>query len=186
MTETDGAKFEIQIKIFFVPEANEKPITLFTISSCIPGWRQSQQYSPNSHHHLRSLRRFRRQDTSAPTTATDAAEATPTVTTETSAESTKEQSETTEMDVDPSAVPTAPRRACSPRRRWIWHCDHGACSAQTGASARGALWQYDEIVFPEPMEAFYDILSTHPPTQLAVTSALAFADPAATARTSMR
>ena len=29
------------------------------------------------------------------------------------------------------------------------------------------------------MEAFYDILSTHPPTQLAVTSALAFADPAA-------
>ena len=32
-------------------------------------------------------------------------------------------------------------------------------------------WQYEEIVFPEPLEAFYDILIAHPPTPWPATSA---------------
>ena len=38
-------------------------------------------------------------------------------------------------------------------------------------------WQYEEIVFPEPFEAFYDILVAHPPTPWPATSAQAFTDP---------
>lgn len=38
-------------------------------------------------------------------------------------------------------------------------------------------WQYEEIVFPEPLEAFYDILVAHPPTPWPATSAQAVTDP---------
>lgn len=40
-------------------------------------------------------------------------------------------------------------------------------------------WQYEEIVFPEPTEPFYEILLAHPPTPLPATSEEAFANPAA-------
>lgn len=38
-------------------------------------------------------------------------------------------------------------------------------------------WQYDEIVFPEPLAPFYDILLAHPPTPWPATAALALAQP---------
>lgn len=38
-------------------------------------------------------------------------------------------------------------------------------------------WQYDEVVFPEPTEAFYQTLISHPPTPLPATAAQAFTDP---------
>ena len=37
-------------------------------------------------------------------------------------------------------------------------------------------WQYEEIVFPEPLEPFYELLVAHPPTPWPATSAQAFAD----------
>lgn len=181
VTETGWGEFEIQIKIFFVPEANEKPITLFHHLKLHP-WLasvaavESEQPPPPS-----IPAPLPPADTSAPpTTATDAAEPSTTVTTETSAESIKEQSETTEMDVDPVGSANGTETGMQSEAAG------GSGTATTvPAAPKPALppvvhsWQYDEIVFPEPMEAFYDILSTHPPTQLAVTSALAFADPAA-------
>ncbi len=90
---------------------------------------------------------------------------------EPASESTKQETATEGMDVDPastatetgasadtSAAPAAPKPALPP----VVHS-----------------WQYDEIVFPEPMEPFYDILSTNPPTPMPATSALAFTDPSA-------
>jgi len=38
-------------------------------------------------------------------------------------------------------------------------------------------WQYEELVFPEPTETFYDALVAHPPTPLAPSSADTYADP---------
>lgn len=38
-------------------------------------------------------------------------------------------------------------------------------------------WQYDEVVFPEPTESFYQTLISHPPTPLPLTAAQAFTDP---------
>lgn len=39
-------------------------------------------------------------------------------------------------------------------------------------------WQYEEIVFPEPLEPFYELLVAHPPTPWPATSAQAFVDAA--------
>ena len=91
VTETGWGEFEIQIKIFFVPEAGEKPLTVL--------------------HHLK---------------------------------------------LHPWAPP-APGEPLPPAVH---------------------SWQYDEIVFPEPLEAFYEVLMAHPPTPWPATSAQAFADPA--------
>ncbi|WFD30000.1 NuA4 histone H4 acetyltransferase complex and the SWR1 complex subunit [Malassezia sp. CBS 17886] len=101
VTETGWGEFEIQIKIFFVPEAGEKPLTLL--------------------HHLK-LHPWGGAATAA--------------------------------GVD-GAAPTSP--ALPP----VIHS-----------------WQYDEIVFPEPLEPFYDILMAHPPTPWPAKSAQAFVDPA--------
>ncbi|WFD36244.1 NuA4 histone H4 acetyltransferase complex and the SWR1 complex subunit [Malassezia cuniculi] len=98
VTETGWGEFEVQIKIFFVPESGEKPLSLL--------------------HHLK-LHAWQSQpsgETSSNTTA------------------------------PPTPAPVV----------------HS--------------WQYDEIVFPEPLEAFYDILMAHPPTPLPATTAGAYAD----------
>ncbi|CAO1629830.1 unnamed protein product [Parajaminaea phylloscopi] len=38
-------------------------------------------------------------------------------------------------------------------------------------------WQYDEVVFPEPTESFYQVLINHPPTPLPASATQAFTDP---------
>ncbi|WFC97169.1 NuA4 histone H4 acetyltransferase complex and the SWR1 complex subunit [Malassezia brasiliensis] len=105
VTETGWGEFEIQIKIFFVPEAGEKPLTLL--------------------HHLK-LHPW----PSGPVgTSVPAAAAAPT---------------------DGAPAPPLPPAVHS--------------------------WQYEEIVFPEPLEPFYELLLAHPPTPWPATSAQAFAD----------
>ncbi|KAI3614733.1 hypothetical protein CBS9595_004004 [Malassezia furfur] len=108
VTETGWGEFEIQIKIFFVPEAGEKPLTVL--------------------HHLK-LHPW----PSAPvgTSVPPAAPAAPAPT-------------------DGTPAPPLPLAVHS--------------------------WQYEEIVFPEPLEPFYELLLAHPPTPWPATSAQAFAD----------
>lgn len=95
MTETGWGEFEVQIKIFFVPESGEKPLTVL--------------------HHLKLHAWPAPGQTELPS-------------------------------VPPPPAPVV----------------HS--------------WQYDEIVFPEPLEAFYDILMANPPTPLPATTAGAYAD----------
>ena len=114
VTETGWGEFEIQIKIFFVPEAGEKPLTLV--------------------HHLK-LHPWTSQAAGPPPAGPD-----------TSAGSAAEP--------DPAAA-----AAAAP----------AGDAAASGASAPPTppvvhSWQYEEIVFPEPLEPFYDILLAHPPT----------------------
>lgn len=109
VTETGWGEFEIQIKIFFVPEAGEKPLTIL--------------------HHLK-LHPW----PSGPVGTT----------------------------VPPPEAPA----------------DGTAPPPPPPLPPAVHSWQYEEIVFPEPLEAFYEILVANPPTPWPATSAQAFADAA--------
>ncbi|SJX61207.1 related to YAF9-Component of a chromatin modifying complex [Sporisorium reilianum f. sp. reilianum] len=186
VTETGWGEFEIQIKIFFVPEANEKPLTLFHHLKLHP-WLQSVaavEAEPSAPAIPPPLPPA---DTAAPSDAPGAPEGNSEQAGE-AVNGTKEEEGTDSMDVDDSSTTAAQAEAAT-------SADSNADPTTTATApstaagpaepAKPALppvvhsWQYDEIVFPEPMEPFYDILSTHPPTPLPVVSALAFADPAA-------
>lgn len=98
VTETGWGEFEIQIKIFFVPESGEKPLTVL--------------------HHLKLHPWQKRAGGSAAT------------------------------EEKPAQAPDAAEPAVSPPPPPpVVHS-----------------WQYEEIVFPEPLEAFYETLIAHPPT----------------------
>ncbi|SNX82515.1 probable Protein AF-9 homolog [Melanopsichium pennsylvanicum] len=180
VTETGWGEFEIQIKVFFVPEANEKPITLFHHLKLHP-WLQ-QVAAVGSDQALSSLPpSLPPAGTSAPIKAQDTSGAD-----EQKRESSTEASEpkqepgTDTMDVDSASVTVLARTIAN----------NDATATSTDASAPSAppkpalppvvhSWQYDEIVFPEPMEPLYDVLSMHPPTPLPALSALSFSDPSA-------
>lgn len=106
VTETGWGEFEVQIKIFFVPEAGEKPLTVL--------------------HHLKL----------------------------------HPWSGTTSLPPVPTAEP-------------------GSSVEAPPAPALPAVvhsWQYEEIVFPEPLESFYEILLAHPPTPWPATSSASYAE----------
>lgn len=185
VTETGWGEFEIQIKIFFVPEANEKPLTLFHHLKLHP-WLQnvaaveSQAPAPTIPPALPPA------GTAASADTADGADQSSDQTGEAStlANGTKQEADNDSMDVDAATESTN-----DPKPTTDTTADASAATTEPSTSTteppKPALppvvhsWQYDEIVFPEPMETFYDILSTHPPTPLPVVSALAFADPAA-------
>lgn len=188
VTESGWGEFEIQIKIFFVPEANEKPITLFHHLKLHPWLQQVAAVEAAEPAAPAIPAPMPPADTSTSGEASTVDGKTEEATgKKTSAEDeTKKEAETDGMDVDP-----APPNSAADGSATNGSTDVAAAAAATDASAitsaapKPALppvvhsWQYDEIVFPEPMEPFYDILSMHPPTPLPSTSALAFADPAA-------
>ncbi|KAJ9477594.1 Protein AF-9-like protein [Pseudozyma hubeiensis] len=185
VTETGWGEFEIQIKIFFVPEANEKPLTLFHHLKLHP-WLQnvaaveSQPPAPTIPPALPPA------GTAASADTADGADQSSEQTGKASTLSngTKQEADNDSMDVDAAATSTN-----DPKPSADTTIDASGATTEPSTSTteppKPALppvvhsWQYDEIVFPEPMETFYDILSTHPPTPLPVVSALAFADPAA-------
>ncbi|WFD41599.1 NuA4 histone H4 acetyltransferase complex and the SWR1 complex subunit [Malassezia psittaci] len=113
-------EFEIQIKIFFVSEAGEKPLTTV--------------------HHLK-LHPW----PSAPVGNTVAA--------------------IPGASEAPTPAPSNP-------------AEGGEAASKVTAPLPPAVhsWQYDEIVFPEPLETFYEILIAHPPTPWPATCAQAFAN----------
>lgn len=134
VTETGWGEFEIQIKIFFVPEAGEKPLTVLHHLKLHP-W---QPLAP------------------APAPAPAIAPAPPT-----DSNATADTVPIKEEAPAAASVPAEPTPSTIPP---VVHS-----------------WQYEEIVFPEPLEPFYEILLAHPPTPWAATSAQAWAEPAADA-----
>lgn len=188
VTETGWGEFEIQIKIFFVPEANEKPLTLFHHLKLHP-WLQSVAAVEAEPPAPAIPAPLPPADTSAPSDTTQAPEGNVEQSGEasSSANGTKQEAETDSMDVDDSnttiaQAEAAPNSSADPSTAATEPSTAATAPAEPPKPALPPVvhsWQYDEIVFPEPMEPFYDILSTHPPTPLPVVSALAFADPAA-------
>lgn len=190
VTETGWGEFEIQIKIFFVPEANEKPLTLFHHLKLHP-WLQNVAAMETEPSAPAVPPPMPPADTSAPSESTGSVEVNNEGNGEasTSANETKAEAGTDSMDIDESITNAQPAVTTTDLNA----AGTSATSADPSTTAPSAAaeppkpalppvvhsWQYDEIVFPEPMEPFYDILSTHPPTPLPVVSALAFSDPAA-------
>ncbi|WFC97517.1 NuA4 histone H4 acetyltransferase complex and the SWR1 complex subunit [Malassezia yamatoensis] len=118
VTETGWGEFEIQIKIFFVPEAGEKPLTTV--------------------HHLK-LHPW----PSAPVGNT----------------------------VAPAAASSEAPKPTNPAQE-----NEAGLKVTAPLPPAVHSWQYDEIVFPEPLETFYEILIAHPPTPWPATCAQAFAN----------
>ncbi|KAN0060651.1 NuA4 histone H4 acetyltransferase complex and the SWR1 complex subunit [Thecaphora frezii] len=163
VTETGWGEFDIQMKIFFVPEANEKPVTVFHHLKLHP-WLNTLPPPP--------------EPPAVPAAAVSVEAATSTSVASIKADvdaATLERQESSGAAVAPSteAAAHAPAQAAS------------AAEATVVPAAPPPLppvvhsWQYDEIVFPEPTETFYETLIAHPPTPLPVTSAQAFSDPSA-------
>ncbi|KAE8271769.1 hypothetical protein A4X09_0g538 [Tilletia walkeri] len=113
VTETGWGEFEIVIKIYFVSESGEKPITLYHHLKLHP-WLPPAVKPPSS-----------KKEEDLATLAAQQAK-------------------------DLTALRPPP----------VVHS-----------------WQYEDIVFPEPTEAFYEILLANPPTQLPLLSADAYAEP---------
>ncbi|KAE8204561.1 hypothetical protein A4X06_0g1126 [Tilletia controversa] len=113
VTETGWGEFEIVIKIYFVSESGEKPITLY--------------------HHLKLH---------------------PWLPPAVKPATTKKEEELVTLAAQQAEKITALRPPP------VVHS-----------------WQYEEIVFPEPTETFYELLLAHPPSQLPLLSAEAYAEP---------
>ncbi|KDN44910.1 yeats-domain-containing protein [Tilletiaria anomala UBC 951] len=190
VTETGWGEFEIQIKVFFIPEANEKPVTFFHHLKLHPWLPPASLLNPpaelappaaNQHPADPAAAGAHAASTaaSAPAEALSAESAVP-------PDAMSSVVSTSSAAVDPEAsipVPSTPSETVAP-----------ALSAAAPAAVTAPLqpmptlieqppvvhsWQYEEIVFPEPTEAFYEILVAHPPSPLPASSAQAFTDPSA-------
>ncbi|KAJ1032627.1 hypothetical protein NDA16_000650 [Ustilago loliicola] len=185
-TESGWGEFEIQIKIFFVPEANEKPTTLFHHLKLHPWLQQVAAVEANEPAAPAIPASMPPADTLFSVEASNADDKTEEAAEESAPakDETKKESETDGMDVDPAPA-TSETDGAATNAPADGPTAATAASTATSSAPKPALppvvhsWQYDEIVFPEPMEPFYDILTMHPPTPLPSSSALAFADPAA-------
>ncbi|PWZ03129.1 protein AF-9 [Testicularia cyperi] len=180
VTETGWGEFEIQIKIFFVPEANEKPITLFHHLKLHP-WLNSVAAVEAQSESIPPSIPAPTETSTAGTDATSSNQTAQSLTTSGQGDSMDVDATTAEKPEGAGAVAVA--NGSDPSAPAASTTDANAVLAVS--APKPALppvvhsWQYDEIVFPEPMDAFYDILTTHPPTPLPSSSAQAFADPSA-------
>ncbi|EPQ30248.1 uncharacterized protein PFL1_02364 [Pseudozyma flocculosa PF-1] len=186
VTETGWGEFEIQVKIFFVPDANEKPVTVFHHLKLHP-WLNMLAPSTQSDGVAGSAGQAVQSGSGAAATAANAGT--------TSAPDTGNGQVDAAASADVGMVDAnGPSNAGEGAPSSSGHGSQPAATA-IAASAPSATnvptaappalppvvhsWQYDEIVFPEPTEAFYEVLIANPPTPLPVTSAQAFSDPSA-------
>jgi YEATS domain-containing protein 4 len=145
VTETGWGEFDIMIRIMFVPESGEKPLTVYHRLKLHP-W------------HPVTLR---------------APEVAPTIAAEPSAIEQETQPEeaaipvSSDADADTSiqveANPEAEKPSfISPSQARLDQTDAAGTIVKQPPVVHS--WLYDEIVFPEPTEAFYEILVANPPT----------------------
>lgn len=145
MTETGWGEFDIQVKIIFVPESGEKPLTTYHRLKLHP-WHPVT---------------VRAAETSTITTEALAAsidpppvvEGTPIAQSETDGDVSMQADDTKEMEPSNSMSISQPPMELP---------DAGGSSIKHPPVVHS--WAYDEIVFPEPTEAFYEILLANPPT----------------------
>lgn len=195
VTETGWGEFDIQIKIFFVPESGEKPISTFHRLKLHP-WHPISVPAPNA----RLGNPEGSADVSAITAeanetmdnsmATDAQADTTTndpkigqqETQEEAADTSIQEGDTTMSKAEEATNPTIATVKNEEISTPMVHETRSASAATHPAALRPLpsvvhSWSYDEIVFPEPTESFYEILIKHPPTPLPTQSAQAFSDP---------
>lgn len=157
VTETGWGEFDVQIKIIFVPESGEKPLTTYHRLKLHP-WHPVAIRAPESVSAIDpAAGTWVAETASEELTRIDEQQETPEVVAELSTAGESEAN----MDVDVKREDEQPSMTTT---------------AQTPmeAAAAGSLttkhppvvhsWSYDEIVFPEPTEAFYEILLANPPT----------------------
>ncbi|PWN39551.1 yeats-domain-containing protein, partial [Ceraceosorus guamensis] len=164
VTETGWGEFDIQIRIVFVPEANEKPLTTYHRLKLHPWHPIEKPVTVTEADHTVDGDSDRGEgDAGDAGNAGDAGDAGD------AAEDEKEAQEATQQpgDTSTSSATAAPHA----------HTENPAARPLLPPVVHS--WQYDEIVFPEPTEIFYDILIKRPQSSLFPTSAQAFSDPTA-------
>lgn len=157
VTETGWGEFDIQIKIFFVPESGEKPVATFHRLKLHP-WHPVAVPAPEAPLSIAAGDVSQTADTTGGATLprTDAGGDGGAAGTATAAEPTTVKAEEGITSGTPAAASVHETRAQS-------------AAALPSAPARPLApvvhsWAYDEVVFPEPPEVFYETLITHPPT----------------------
>ncbi|KAH9816826.1 yeats family-domain-containing protein [Melampsora americana] len=139
ITETGWGEFVILIKIFFIPEAGEKPIQ-------IP-------------HALR----FHQWTEPTPLIHTPWLDPTP--------DSNEVVPEPSQIEVQkPSQTETSAEKPSSPKPETETENPPEPEAEEPAFQPSIHSWQYDEIVFTEPTDAFYHKLIQHPPTPLPPTN----------------
>ena len=142
VTETGWGEFEIAIKIFFVPESGEKPL--------------------QTHHHLK-LHPWH--PVSRPVVAPPPAAPTEAASTEGAAAAEADASADVSMaSVEEKADDAQPQPQAEASQPAATQESSESQSKLVDPPPVVHSWAYEEIVFPEPLEPFYDILIAHPPT----------------------
>lgn len=150
MTETGWGEFDIQIKIFFQPESGEKPVTCFHRLKLHP-------WHPIALYHQDPVTA----PAQAPPAGADDSTAADQLPAPAAEGTEKEQNitmaEAAPQVTDPDAAAEAPQQV---------KLEDGTVPNKSLPPPPPVVhsWTYDEIVFPEPTEVFYDVLLAHPPT----------------------
>jgi len=157
VTETGWGEFDVQIKILFVPESGEKPLTTYHRLKLHP-WHPVAVRAPDasatgaeaagaSEEKLQMMERAPMDEVAEVTEAQslNEAEGEADTTMQVDVKREEEQPNLTSMGQAPMEQPAA-----------------GSSSVKHPPVVHS--WTYDEIVFPEPTEAFYEILLANPPT----------------------
>lgn len=141
VTETGWGEFDIQIRIMFVPESGEKPLTTYHRLKLHP-WHPVTVRAPEASTNI----------TEAPIEAAPV-EGTPIAQYETDGDGSMQNDNIKEAEhPNPISLAQPPME----------HPDAGGSSIKHPPVVHS--WSYDEVVFPEPTEAFYEILLASPPT----------------------
>jgi len=195
VTETGWGEFDIQIKIFFVPESGEKPISTFHRLKLHP-WHpvavpapDAGLGNPESSADISAITAGAN-ETITDTLATEGQTDTTMADTEIGPDETQAENEDISIQEGETSVnnvgePTNASIIAIKNEESSTPMVHETRSASAAAHPAALRplpsvvhsWAYDEIVFPEPMESFYEILIKHPPTPLPTQSAQAFSDP---------
>ncbi|CAO1617571.1 unnamed protein product [Sympodiomycopsis kandeliae] len=196
VTETGWGEFEIMVKIWWVPEAGEKFLQTPHYLKLHPWPNMPLPAAPPAP--------AAPTDANLPATATadstssangatgnepSAAGDKPTQDTQMADAATEVTTDVTQKDAPASASSDSTANQTASTAASATVSSEAALPAAQEAGAPAVApppppmapvihsWQYDEIVFPEPTEAFYQTLISHAPTPLPATAHEAFTDP---------
>lgn len=155
VTETGWGEFDLSIKIFFVSEAYEKPMAFvhrLKLHPWAPALAASNLEEPPPPFSLPVA--------PAPAGSPSTAEPTP------AAQSTTEQEDGDTTMEDPTAAVKAEVASPAPPGDTSQQGGDPAPTPPPQILSPVYSWQYDEIVFTEPAESLFRLLTQHPPTPL--------------------
>ena len=155
MTETGWGEFDVQIRILFVPESGEKPITTYHRLKLHP-WHPVTLRAPEP----------AAAQGDGPEAAVELTVEGTTEEADSAAAPSKSEADLAELalQVDVKREEEAPSLPSQPQAPMQQAPPPLPGAANVKHPPVVHSWSYDEIVFPEPTEAFYDILLANPPT----------------------